>query len=315
VARALLITNPVASRTSPERSDAVSRVFRALGWRIEVVPTAAPGDARRLAELGVREGVDAVVVFGGDGTAMQAAAALVGTEVGLGLVPGGTGNILAGNLGIPVQPVPAAETIARGRGRWIDLGRVQRDDGVHYFGVACGTSAAARVMGETKAMEKRRWGIGGYLATLLRVLPEIRSTPSRITVDGVGFETRAAMTLALNCGEIVPGLLPVRRGVALDDGLLDLVVITADSPWQCARAVWRVVQNVVLDTGPTHYLGYARGREITVVPEGGRTGAVRRRGGRDHAGLDGRRAPGHSGDGPVKDSAQGAEGEQRTGDR
>jgi YegS/Rv2252/BmrU family lipid kinase len=267
MARALIITNPAASRTTPERTDAVGRVFRALGWRIEVVPTEAPGDARRLAAIGVRDGVDAVVVFGGDGTTMQAAAALVGTEVSLGLVPGGTGNVLAGNLHIPARPVPAAQTIARGRGRWIDLGRVERDNGAHYFGVACGTSAAARVMGETKPTEKRRWGIGGYFATAFRVLPGIRSTACRITVDGVTFERRAALTLALNCAELLPGVFPVRRGIALDDGLLDLVVIAADSPWQCARALGRVIQNVVLDTGPTRYLTYARGREISVVTE------------------------------------------------
>jgi diacylglycerol kinase (ATP) len=266
MARAFLITNPAAARTTPGRSHAVSRVLRANGWRVELQETAGPGDARRLAALAVADGADAVVVFGGDGTTMQAAAALVGTDVPLGLVPGGTGNILAGNLRIPSRPVPAAQLISRGRDRSIDLGRLERPDGPHYFAVACGAGADARVMGETHGAEKRRWGIGGYLATLARVLPEVRSTPCRITVDGRAFEVPAAVALVLNCAEMIPPLLRVMDRVALDDGVLDVLVLAADSPWQCARGVWRALQNVVVGTGPTSYLSYARGREIRVEP-------------------------------------------------
>ena len=115
MATALLITNPAAARTEPLAVNVVLDALRAAGWRTEVLATGGPGDARRLAEYGVREAVDLVAVFGGDGTTMQAAAALVGTDVALGLVPGGTGNLLAGNLRIPASPARAAEVLVRGR--------------------------------------------------------------------------------------------------------------------------------------------------------------------------------------------------------
>jgi diacylglycerol kinase family enzyme len=263
----MLITNPAAARTTEEGRRTVGRVFEAAGWTIEHVITQAPGDARRLATEAVNAHFDSVVVFGGDGTTMQAAAALVGSDVALGLIPGGTGNLLAGNLRIPGAPVPAARMIAEGRSRRIDLARVQRPDGVHYFAVAGGAGADARIMGETESDSKRRWGIGGYFATLFRVLPEIRSIPYRITVDGEAFVTPAAVALVLNCGELIPPLFPVRRGVRLDDGVLDVVAVAVDSPWGAARGILRVVQNLVLDTGSTRYLMYARGREVTIAPD------------------------------------------------
>jgi len=264
MARALLITNPIAARNSPERTEVVRRTLVARGWRLEVEPTTAPGHARALAAEAVAADLDAVVVLGGDGTTTQAASALVNTDVALGLVPGGTGNLLAGNLRIPPAPVPAAEMIALGRSRRIDLGRLDRPDGPHYFAVGCGAGADARVMGETATHAKRRFGMGGYIATLFRVLPEIRSAPVRITVDDTVIERPAAIVLSLNCAEIVPRILRVREGAVVDDGMLDLIAIAADSPWQAVRGVWRVLQNVVLGTGETGYLAYGRGQRITV---------------------------------------------------
>jgi diacylglycerol kinase family enzyme len=78
--------------------------------------TTGPEHARELAAQGVTAGVDVVAVFGGDGPAMRAAAALVGTGVPLGLIPGGTGNLLAGNLRIPSDPVRAARLLIKAPG-------------------------------------------------------------------------------------------------------------------------------------------------------------------------------------------------------
>jgi diacylglycerol kinase (ATP) len=265
LARVLLISNPVAARTDELTWHRVAEVLERAGWSTQLAVTGGPDDARTLAHQAVVAGVDAVAVFGGDGTTMQAARALVGTDVALGLIPGGTGNLLAGNLRIPSDPIRAAKVLVRGHRRVIDLGRVVLPDGEHYFGVAVGAGIDARIMGETALIHKRRWGIGAYMATTLRMLPDIRNTACVVTVDGVTLETHAAMVLILNCGEMIPPLVRVRPEINPDDGVLDLVTISADSPWQGIRGLFRVILDGRRgEIRETPYIRYARGTRFTV---------------------------------------------------
>lgn len=266
MARALLITNPAAARTTHPAVVGVEEVLRQRGWQTEVLATGGSGDARRLAEYGVAQGVDVVAVFGGDGTVMQAAAALVGTEIGLGLIPGGTGNLLAGNLRLPNSPRRAAEIIARGYSRRIDLGQIERPDGMHVFAVAAGAGMDARVMTETGAAEKRKWGIGAYIGTLVRVLPEVRSIPFTITIDGKEYTADAAVVLVANCGEIIPPFFRLRSDTSPEDGLLDVVVARANSVWDSVRVVREALRPKAETRADQGVLGFARGAEITVAP-------------------------------------------------
>lgn len=239
------------------------------GWKVDMAVTTSPHDAREMAAQGVTAGMDAVAVFGGDGTTMQAAAALVGTGVPLALIPGGTGNLLAGNLRIPTNPVRAARALVNGSRRVIDLGRVVFPDGEHYFGVACGAGVDAEVMGGTETANKRRWGIGAYFASTFRVLPTIKSSACTVTVDGSPFEVKAALILVMNCGEMIPPLVRIRPEITPEDGMLDLVAVAADSPWEGIRGLLRVVldgrREAIRDTP---YIRYARGTCFTVETSG-----------------------------------------------
>jgi YegS/Rv2252/BmrU family lipid kinase len=264
VTRALVITNPAAARTDQLAVKSVMSTLKAAGWRAEVLATGGPGDARVLAEYGVAEGVDVVAVFGGDGTTMQAAAALVGTEVALGVIPGGTGNLLAGNLRIPASPARAARALVSARPKRFDLGRMERPGGAQYFAVACGAGYDARVMAGTPAEHKRRWGMAAYVATTLRLIQEIRSTTHAITIDGVEYEADAAMVLVANCGEVIPPFIRLGPGITPDDGLLDVVVVRANSFSQSVLAVWELLRVTPGSLGEAGYVGHARGREVRV---------------------------------------------------
>ncbi len=262
--RALIITNPAAARTAERTVQSVMDTLRQGGWQVELRATGGPGDARRFAADAVAAGVDVVGVFGGDGTTMQAAAALVGSRTTLGLIPGGTGNLLAGNLRIPADPVKAARTMLEGRVAPLDLGRMERADGPHYFAVACGAGFDARVMAETSTADKHRWRFAAYVATVFRLLPELRNIKSLITVDGVEYEASASLVIVANCGEVIPPFVRLRRGIAPDDGLLDVVVLRADTLLSSVRAVWELLRERGSSAPGMGRIGYARGRVVTV---------------------------------------------------
>lgn len=272
--RALLIANPNAARTEAETVRSIARVLRNGGWSLEVLATGGAGDARRLAEYGVREGVDVVAVLGGDGTTMQAASALVGTDVALGLLPGGTGNLLAGNLRIPSHPVRAAEMLLTGSAMRLDLGEIVRGGEAHCFAVAAGTGADARVMTETASEQKHRWGMMAYVATTLRILPEIRNIRFHVTVDGVPLEVEAAMLLVANCGEIIPPLIRLGQDISPTDGRLDVIALAADSIGQSVRAVWDLLTERGGTYGKDVFVAHARGAEVRVEVADGREQVV-----------------------------------------
>jgi YegS/Rv2252/BmrU family lipid kinase len=264
VARAILIANPAAARTRGTTVREIAAVFAEAGWTLEVAATTGPGDARILARAAVADRADLVAVFGGDGTTMQAAAELVGTGVILAPIPGGTGNLLAGNLRLPVNPVRAARAIVSGTPRALDLGRVERFDGEHYFAVACGAGADARVMVETPTALKQRWRMMAYIATTFRILPELTSVPYEIVIDGVRREAEAAMVLVANCGQVIPRLLSLGSGITPYDGMLDVVLLQTRSVAGTFRAMWDLVREARGTYGHDVFVDHAAGREVRV---------------------------------------------------
>lgn len=259
--RVLLITNPAAARTDARAVTAVRETLRGGGWDVEVLATLGPRDAARFADEGRREGFDALVCYGGDGTAMQIASGIVGSGIPLGLVPGGTGNLLAGNLRLPRAPAKAARALLTAVPRAIDLGVIERAGGPHYFAVASGAGFDARLMAGTDGAAKRRWKFAAYVARAVATLGEVRSAPYRITVDGVPHEARSAMLLVLNCAELIPPFVSLGKNIAPDDGWLDVVALRADGVIESARAVIDALTGIANGVGR---VWRGRGRTVRV---------------------------------------------------
>lgn len=124
---AALIYNPTAGRQRHAQVlDAVLAALRKGDFHVEPVPTAGPGEATRLARDRAAEGAEAVFAFGGDGTVREVAAGLLGSRTALGIVPGGTVNVLARSLGLPRDPLGAAEMAGQLKIQKLDVGLVSK---------------------------------------------------------------------------------------------------------------------------------------------------------------------------------------------
>jgi diacylglycerol kinase (ATP) len=256
VTRALIVTNPAAVRGGARGLEAARRRLESGGLKVSVERTLALGDGARLAREAVSDGVGVVIAHGGDGTAMDVATGLLGTGQPLGLLPGGTGNVLAGNLGVSRSLVGAAAAILAGVTRTIDLGRLTTPEGTRYFAVNAASGFAADLMASTAQGHKQRFGVAAYVARACVLAADLVRAASRVEVDGVVHEGHAATVIVANCGEVVPGVLPLGSHIRPDDGVLDVVVLDARSYAAAVRVVWRLLQRQPhADSGITFYRG------------------------------------------------------------
>ena len=189
------------------------------------------GDAAatsRLAAQAAQRGDDVLAVFGGDGTVHLAAQAIVGTATALAVVPGGSGNDLAAALGIPTEPVAAAEHVSEalrsGRCRRIDVGRVS--GGACFATVLC-TGFDASVNARANAM---RWPAGPrrYDLAVLAELAALTPRPVRVQVDNRAVELEAIL-VAVGNAPCYGGGLRICPDATPADGLLDVITIATVS--------------------------------------------------------------------------------------
>jgi len=264
MARALIINNPYSRGGRASTIKLVAAALAERGWAVDAVEAHEPAEIEGHSAAAVAGGAELVVAVGGDGTVIQAATPLVGTGVALGIVPGGTGNLLAGNLRIPRRAASAARVLATGHARRIDLGAVEIAGESRYFAVACGTGFDARVMAATHPAGKRRWGKIAYFGTAVALGTRLRNVPHVIEIDGRRLEVEAAEVIVANFGELVPGLLGPRLPILADDGLFDVVVLTVEGPLQGLLGVWETLTHAERGAHPGGRLFRAQARSVRI---------------------------------------------------
>lgn len=235
--KAVVITNPQASRASRGLKLSIARL-RAGGLTVDIVPTAEPGHGAELALAAIEQGAEIIIAHGGDGTIMDVAPAMAQTGRPLGLLPAGTGNRLADNLGIPWESEAAARTILEGRARAVDLGRMTTTGGVRHFAVAAGCGFDAEIMHRTSRQKKKTFGVGAYIATAIPLAMSLPRARMRVDVDGKVLEREAVTVIIANCGEIIPSGRSFGEQIQLDDGLLDVFILDAATFAGAARVAW-----------------------------------------------------------------------------
>jgi diacylglycerol kinase (ATP) len=256
IERVLLIVNP-ASRRGERIRDKVLKAFADEGVACDAMPTEAVGHAATLAKTHAHK-YHAVFTLGGDGTVMEVLSVLAHQGPPLGVLGGGTGNVVARTLGIPLNPARAVPMLLNGDEATMDLGRL--GDG-RRFAIGVGVGLDATMIAEAPARLKRRFGfmayvIGGYKAVLRNQKFELR-----LTVDGVIFERSASAILVANLGAVLNNLVSFGDGIVHDDGLLNACVFSPVNLWDALRILWRMVRK---DFRPDPCLFYKSGREFRI---------------------------------------------------
>ncbi len=186
-----VIVNPTARRVRSGGLDgALARLC--VGARVTMLETAQRGDAEAMTRAALATKPDAIVAAGGDGTINEIINGMAGSPVPLGILPLGTANVLAAEIGLPTNPVKAAEVILDGRTRPIHLGECNG----RLFAMMAGIGFDARVVQAVSPALKRRLGKTAYVIESLAELGRHRPTEYRVSVDGGPPQTAGTVIIA-----------------------------------------------------------------------------------------------------------------------
>jgi diacylglycerol kinase family enzyme len=196
----MLIWNPFAGSVSPRKKEVIAKALQA-DFKVEEIDTTHRNHAGEVARDAVDRGFDAVFAYGGDGTINEAAQGLIGSDVGLGILPGGSTNVMARSLGIPTDPIEAvaflASNLRSDTRRRINVGKLDE----RYFVFCAGMGLDAEVIKRMEAdpQRKRKYGKWAFLSSALNAgMTQYRGREATLTLSVDGGEPQRVV-LAICC--------------------------------------------------------------------------------------------------------------------
>jgi YegS/Rv2252/BmrU family lipid kinase len=201
---------------------------------------------------------DAVFVLGGDGTVMEVVGALANSGIPIGVLPGGTGNLVANVLGVPLGMRRAVARLVSGEPCTWDLG--QLPDG-RYFTFAAGVGVDVAMVQRTSHGGKRALGMLSYAITAARAAFGGEVVHVTIDVDGKTVDARAVLAMIANAGSILGGRFSLGPDVKPDDGALDLCLYMPDRTRDVLALIWRLLRR---DFAPHPNMTFARGTKFEI---------------------------------------------------
>ena len=272
--RAAVIYNPTKVTDWVTFRRHVEYELRARDWDKALwLETSTDDPGRAMTEQAVREGVDLVLGAGGDGTIRVICSGLAGSGVPFGLIPAGTGNLLARNIGIPLDEAAALDVAFDGQDKAVDLVALSVDGGPEdHFAVMAGIGIDAVIMEGTDPVLKRTVGSAAYFLSAAQHAghPALQAT---IRVDDGPSLTRKAHVIVIGNVGLLQGKIQLIPGARADDGLLDLLVA---SPRGARDWVRLTTQVLTRQKRTDRQLDRLTGRKVSIKVDG-----------RDHYQMDG----------------------------
>ena len=247
--KALLLHNPQSGRQRHHRRlatiEAVRDVFQQGGVEVEIATPDSPHAAAPHVRSAISYGIDTVIACGGDGTVHQALQALAGTEAALGVIPMGTANALANDLGLGQDPLRAAHLTLNSHVRPVRLGKLNfrssaNTEESRYFILAAGVGLDAAMFYRLAAASKQQLGVMGYYVEALRQWSRQKYPFFEVEfrdLEGTSRKERVTQVLAVrlnNFGGIIKRLAP---GASLDRSDLQLVLFKTKSRFRYLRFI------------------------------------------------------------------------------
>ena len=258
--RVHVVINPASGKDQPILNT-LNDVFHQHGVEWDASITHKYGDATAQAKAAIDRGVDLVVGYGGDGTQHELANAVIGTATPMAVLPGGTGNGFARELGIPKDLRKAVELLCTGgRVRRIDVGRI----GDQYF--IQRMYAGVEPEEQTSREMKDRLGLLAYAIQVPKQLHRAETTHFRMTIDGQVIEAEGVKLYVVNSGMMGKGVR-IAHEFSVDDGYLDVFVLGRDA-LSIMAAETRILK---MRESPLSRLKYWRGQSIQVECEPAKT--------------------------------------------
>ncbi|MEU4604961.1 diacylglycerol kinase family protein [Kribbella sp. NPDC023972] len=261
--KAAVIVNPIKVGDGVAFRRKVTRALAVRGFDEPLWLETREDDAgNAMAKRAIENESDLVLVAGGDGTVRVVCAALAYTGIPVGVIPAGTGNLLARNLHIPLDLDDALERVLEGRDRRIDLVKVHGDElDTDRFAVMAGLGLDAAIISDAPPHLKRQIGWTAYLVSAAKNInhPSVRV---RITLDQDLVMERRVRTVVVGNVGMLQANIPLLPNARPDDGLLDVVVIAPRRVTQWPIVVWRLLTR----TNRTDmYLERFTGRKVEIT--------------------------------------------------
>ncbi|GAB3522667.1 diacylglycerol kinase family protein [Phytohabitans suffuscus] len=233
-----MVVNPSKVLDLGELRQTVNALLTEAGWPEPAwYETTREDPGRGQARMAVEGGARVVFAYGGDGTVRSCVNVLAGTDVALAVLPSGTGNLLAANLGLTHDLIEGIEVALAGGTRRIDVGSVDGE----CFAVMAGMGFDAEMLAATSESTKARIGWPAYVFGGLR---HLRDRPMRVSIridDRPPIRRRARTVLVANVGRLTGGLR-LLLDAEPDDGAFDVAVLTPRTLGHWASLVWAVVR-------------------------------------------------------------------------
>jgi diacylglycerol kinase (ATP) len=240
--RAVVLLNARSRSGARPPLDRILAAFGAAGWHVEARAGLSAQWTTQAARQAVLDGVDAVFGAGGDGVLAAILPAVLGTRTALGVVPLGTGNVWARELGLSLGPEVAIAAQLSGPARRVDVGQANK----RPFLVAASAGFDASIVQAVEAGSKSL-GQLAYPLVGLGLAPTVRGTLCRVQLDDEPpLETSLLAAIAMN-GRLYGGRVPLAPGARIDDGRLDVVVFSGRAPLDLAAHTARVLAGLHVD--------------------------------------------------------------------